>query len=51
MSVGGALVQVGEWLDLPPAVELRVKHGARYRSAVRHRSLDRAGLRFVDQPA
>jgi hypothetical protein len=47
LSVGGAQIRVDNWLTLPQRFEVRIKGGPRHMVEVRHRNLERTGVRFV----
>ncbi len=48
LSVGGAQLRVDNWLTLPQQFEVRIKDGPRHLAEVRHRSMERTGVRFVN---
>lgn len=47
LSAGGAQIRVENWLTLPQRFEVRIAGGPRYLAEVRHRNLERTGVRFV----
>lgn len=51
LSVGGAQIRVENWLTLPQRFEVRINGGPRHLAEVRHRNMERTGVRFVGPQA
>jgi hypothetical protein len=47
LSPGGAQLRVDNWLTLPQRFEVRIKGGPRHLAEVRHRNMERTGVRFI----
>lgn len=47
VSAGGAQLRVDNWLTLPQRFEVRIKGGPRHLAEVRHRNMERTGVKFV----